>query len=210
MNINKAIEFASRAHAGQTRKYSHQPYVYHPLRVAMYVHNLSNATEEMVQAAVLHDVLEDCPNVTEAQLRENFGPVVVKLVKELTNEKYADIPPLEHHEALKAIREDKVGLLVPGLKSKDLDYESAEMELAVKIKQTNRAGRKAKDRERLKNVSVEAQTIKLADRLDNLKEMYGAPGDFFKKYKSESLALIEVIGHADPETADKIRDICLT
>ncbi len=57
--IIKAAALALRAHEGQKRKHTGFPYIYHPARVAGRVGILPGATEEMVAAAYLHDVLED-------------------------------------------------------------------------------------------------------------------------------------------------------
>jgi GTP diphosphokinase / guanosine-3',5'-bis(diphosphate) 3'-diphosphatase len=51
--LERAIEIAARAHAGQTDK-AGQPYILHPLRVMLAVNSLP---EKM--AAVMHDVVED-------------------------------------------------------------------------------------------------------------------------------------------------------
>lgn len=82
--IFKAAQFAARAHEGQLRKVTGTPYVYHPARVAARVAVRSDATEEMVAAAFLHDVVEDT-DVTCGGLVEAFGPTVAELVMELTN-----------------------------------------------------------------------------------------------------------------------------
>jgi len=53
--------------------------------------------------------------------------------------------------------------------------------------------RKRLDHERLSKVSEEAKLIKLCDRIDNMQETYeaNAPHDFLKKYRKESLDLLE-------------------
>jgi len=51
--LDKAIEIASKAHAGQIDK-AGEPYILHPLRLM----SKFNSTEEMI-VAVLHDVVED-------------------------------------------------------------------------------------------------------------------------------------------------------
>ncbi len=60
--------FASEAHAGQTRKYSPEPYIVHPIRV---METLSGAGMPMpiLAAALLHDVVEDT-NVTAKELSD--------------------------------------------------------------------------------------------------------------------------------------------
>lgn len=80
----EAAHFAARAHASQMRKYTGEPYIYHPGRVASRTALLSYATREMVAAAWLHDTIEDC-GVSPGEIRLYFGPNVRKLVCELTN-----------------------------------------------------------------------------------------------------------------------------
>jgi len=82
--VTKAVNFAFTAHEGQLRKFTKLPYVMHPVRVAFRVSVVPGATEEMVAAAVLHDVLEDTPTEQE-DIEAEFGPVVAGLVSELTN-----------------------------------------------------------------------------------------------------------------------------
>ena len=83
MKLKKAIEFATKAHEGQTRKYTGEPYIVHPLAVMEIVKTVDH-TEEMLMAAVLHDTVEDC-DVTLDQIAFHFGHVVADLVEELTD-----------------------------------------------------------------------------------------------------------------------------
>lgn len=71
----------------------------------------------------------------------------------------------------------------------------------------NRRTRKQKDLEHLKTVSHKAKILKLIDRLDNLLEMQGADTDFKRKYAIESKALVETIGDADTELAERINKV---
>lgn len=76
--LERAIEIAAAAHAGQSDK-AGQPYILHPLRVML---RLDQPNERM--AAVLHDVVEDTP-VTLAQLAaEGFPAAVLDAVVALT------------------------------------------------------------------------------------------------------------------------------
>lgn len=76
--IERAIEIAARAHAGQVDK-AGAPYVFHPLRLM-----LSVDTPEERMAAVLHDVVEDT-SVTLADLEaEGFPSQVIEAVRVLT------------------------------------------------------------------------------------------------------------------------------
>ena len=56
--VEKAIEFAKRAHAGQKRKGTEREYIQHPLEAMRIVAGLTD-DEEIIAAAVLHDTLED-------------------------------------------------------------------------------------------------------------------------------------------------------
>jgi len=83
--INKARVFATAAHAavGQTRKYTGEPYVIHPIEVSELVAS-AGGTDAMVAAALLHDVLEDT-KVTFDVLEAEFGSEVAELVLWLTD-----------------------------------------------------------------------------------------------------------------------------
>jgi len=76
--IEKAIEIAASAHAGQIDK-AGAPYIFHPLRLMF---SVKTPFEKM--AAVLHDVVEDTIK-TLADLRQaGFPPEVVDAVDALT------------------------------------------------------------------------------------------------------------------------------
>lgn len=77
----KALELSLKAHEGQTRK-SGEPYIVHPILVAVITAKISN-DETMVQAALLHDVVEDTAYTIE-ELEQEFGNDVAHLVEGLT------------------------------------------------------------------------------------------------------------------------------
>jgi len=79
--IERAYEFAAKAHEGQTRK-SGEPYIEHPLHVAMILVNLQLDASSLA-AALLHDVEENC-GVENAEIVEKFGPEIAKLVDATT------------------------------------------------------------------------------------------------------------------------------
>jgi len=79
--LEKAIEIAARAHAGQVDK-GGAPYILHPLRLM-----LSVAGPEERMAAVLHDVVEDTPITPDDLRREGFSEMVVSAVIALSNQK---------------------------------------------------------------------------------------------------------------------------
>jgi (p)ppGpp synthase/HD superfamily hydrolase len=79
----EAMKFAIKAHHGQIRKYSNEPYIIHPYEVALLVNTITNDIEVVI-AALLHDTIEDT-DVTETDICRNFGKRVERLVKEVTN-----------------------------------------------------------------------------------------------------------------------------
>ncbi len=82
--ILRAAHYAQQAHHGQTREGTGDPYIVHPGRVASRVSRLDEATEEMVAAAWLHDVVEDC-GVTRDEIASLFGIGVCDIVIGMTN-----------------------------------------------------------------------------------------------------------------------------
>ena len=80
-SIDKAIQLACMAHEGQKR-YSGEEYVCHPLQVAIILVELG-MDNETIQAAILHDVVEDTP-VTLEDIRKTFGGEIAALVDGVT------------------------------------------------------------------------------------------------------------------------------
>jgi len=81
--IEKAKTFATKAHEGQVRKYTGVPYIVHPIEVSEIVAEY-NGSQEMIAAALLHDVVEDT-DVTIEEIRSEFGNSVASLVDDLTD-----------------------------------------------------------------------------------------------------------------------------
>ena len=79
--IEKAYKIADDAHKDQVRK-SGEPYIIHPLCVAIILAELEMDKETIV-AGILHDVVEDTI-MTEAQIGEQFGDDVALLVDGVT------------------------------------------------------------------------------------------------------------------------------
>ncbi len=87
--IRYAYYVAEQAHAGQTRA-SGEPYVTHPLAVATTVAEL-RLDDDAICAALLHDVLEDCPDFTAQKLEKVFGEDVVDIVEGVTKLKFSTV-----------------------------------------------------------------------------------------------------------------------
>ncbi len=77
-----AVALALSAHAGQVRKTDGTPYIIHPLTVAHLV-SLHTNDEEVIAAAVLHDVLEDT-TISTIQVREMLGDRVLQIMLAVT------------------------------------------------------------------------------------------------------------------------------
>lgn len=89
--LDEAIKFATDAHAGQRRKLVDLPYILHPLEAASIAANLT-CDEDVICAAVLHDVVEDTPHTLD-EIREKFGKRVASLVESETEDKRAYLSP---------------------------------------------------------------------------------------------------------------------
>ena len=81
--VKRAEQFAAEAHATQVRKFTGEPYINHPREVAKIVAE-AGLGDEVVAAALLHDVVEDC-DVSIDVIRSIFGRAVARLVMEVTN-----------------------------------------------------------------------------------------------------------------------------
>ena len=79
--IEKAYKVASEAHKNQFRK-SGEPYIIHPLNVAIILADLK-LDKETIVAGILHDVVEDTV-MTEDDLKREFGDDVALLVDGVT------------------------------------------------------------------------------------------------------------------------------
>lgn len=79
--IVRATEFSAEAHQGQFRK-TGEPYVTHPISVAKLLTEM-RMDGPSIQAALLHDVVEDT-DVSREQIEELFGEEVASLVDGVT------------------------------------------------------------------------------------------------------------------------------
>ena len=84
--VDKAITFATKAHEGQFRKGTKLPYIVHPLEVGVIVSRMTQ-DKEVIAAAILHDTLEDCKEVTFSVLCQEFGERVAEIVRAESEEK---------------------------------------------------------------------------------------------------------------------------
>ena len=78
--VTQAVIFAAQAHDGAARKGSEIPYIVHPMEVVAIASTMTD-DPQVLAAAALHDVMEDC-GVTFDALSERFGVRVAGLVCE--------------------------------------------------------------------------------------------------------------------------------
>ncbi|MFC0605397.1 RelA/SpoT family protein [Winogradskyella pulchriflava] len=81
--IRHAFEVALDAHKDQRRK-SGEAYIFHPIAVARIVAKEIGLDATSIAAALLHDVVEDNPNYTIADMERLFGETVARIVDGLT------------------------------------------------------------------------------------------------------------------------------
>jgi GTP pyrophosphokinase len=79
--IEKACDFAQKAHSGQLRK-SGEPYYNHVFSTGLNLASLK-MDADTVAAGIMHDVLEDT-SVTEQEMIDAFGEHITKLVQGVT------------------------------------------------------------------------------------------------------------------------------
>ncbi len=82
--ILRTISYAVRKHGLQKRSGTNLPYIAHPIEVAQILEDHGHTYERIVQAALLHDVLEDT-DATYHEVKSLFGPWVASTVNEVTD-----------------------------------------------------------------------------------------------------------------------------
>ena len=81
--LDKAIQFAVKAHSGVERRGKGFPYIVHPMEAVAIVASITS-DQEMLAAAMLHDVVEDTI-YTEEDIRKEFGDRIARLVASETD-----------------------------------------------------------------------------------------------------------------------------
>ena len=94
--LDKAFALADAAHAGQLRR-SGEPYICHPLNVALLLVELGMDTESLA-AALMHDVVEDTATALE-DIQSQFGPDVARLVDGVTKLTKIQFSSVEEQQA---------------------------------------------------------------------------------------------------------------
>ena len=138
IGLSRVLQFATKAHEGQKRKYSDEDYISHPIEVAKMVNHRSDNNIQMTAAALLHDVLEDT-KVTHSELRlflHNVFSVeaaekVLSLVVELTDVyTHKDFPHMNRksRKQFEALRLFYVSNQAKEIKLADIEHNSESIE----------------------------------------------------------------------------------
>lgn len=163
--IERAYEVARKAHQDQVRK-SGEPYIIHPLYVAIILADLEMDKETIV-AGLLHDVVEDTI-LTKDEIEAMFGEDVGVLVDGVTKLKAFKLDSNEGQETNDKADKDKA-------KNDELQAENLrKMFLAM-----------AKD--------IRVIVIKLADRLHNMRTLGHMPADKQQRISRETLDIYSPI-----------------
>ena len=99
--IDKAYHYAKDHHCGQLRK-DGTPFITHPLAVAQIIAEELRLDSESIEAALMHDCIEDT-DATYAEIAKEFSPAVADLVEgvsKLTRVQYAS----EEEEQMENLR----------------------------------------------------------------------------------------------------------
>ncbi len=128
--LAKAIQLAATAFVDKVDK-GGQPYILHCLRV---MNGVDKSDEELMCAAVLHDLIEDCGDAYSFKDLHNFGfsNRVVRLIMVLTHDKAVDksymdyIKNIANHPDAKQVkladlRDNSDITRLKGLRKKDFD-----------------------------------------------------------------------------------------
>jgi guanosine-3',5'-bis(diphosphate) 3'-pyrophosphohydrolase len=85
--VIKAAVYAAEKHKYQRRKgFNQVPYINHPLKVAQLLQDCGETNDNLIVAAILHDVVEDT-EATHEELIEKFNTEIADLVHEVTDDK---------------------------------------------------------------------------------------------------------------------------
>ena len=96
--VESAYEFAARYHANQRRR-SGEPYINHPVEVALILADDLQMDEDVICAALLHDTVEDT-TATLADLAARYGETVAELVDGVTKLTSIEVDSMDEKQAL--------------------------------------------------------------------------------------------------------------
>lgn len=153
-----AVALAVEAHAGQTRKFSSEPYIMHPLRVSKMIYMLTGDLK-LSAAGVCHDVLED------------------------TIVNYSGLWDATHED---------VAVLVRTV-TKDTSLSKADKEQEFLS--------------RFKDAQLDTVILKLADRVDNLRDIEHQTLTFRDRYIANTEGLLSAMPKINHKVVNTLLDL---
>src|SRR5712691_219272 len=170
--IQRAYNVAKQAHLGTIRR-SGEPYIQHPLEVALLLADMRIDADSIV-AALLHDVVEDT-DFTLDELRQQFGDAVANIVDGVTKFDTLVCNPIVHTEEIGA-KEVNRAQTYPLSQS----VNPTVLDMPEQFEQKHRFARDLKRRQRSETVrkmllamaeDPRVVVLKLADRLHNMRTL---------------------------------------
>jgi myo-inositol-1(or 4)-monophosphatase len=127
IRLQKAYEYSAKAHLGQYRKGTEIPYFSHIITTMNYAMELTDDIE-VLQAAVLHDTVEDT-DITVDDLIRDFGERVARLVEAETENKRMDMPAnqtweIRKKEGIEHLKDSNIDFKIIVLADKTANAES--------------------------------------------------------------------------------------
>lgn len=166
--VEKYHALAGEYHSGQKRKYSGEPYFVHPVAVYLMVASVEPENVIAQAAALGHDIYEDC--LSHLGEEEFKTTILAKIPDELKEDA------------------EKVNKII---------IELSNVYTSERYPDLNRATRKELERERLKGISPDAATVKLADIIDNTRDLMENDPGFARKYLQEKRELMFHLTHGN-------------
>ena len=138
--IREAFEFADKCHSEQKRK-SGEPYIIHPLAVAQIVAEELKLDSESIEAALMHDCIEDSETDHE-EISRLFSPTVADLVEgvsKLTRMQYATKEDEQMENLRKMLMAMSKDIRVILIKISDRLHNMRTMEYQTPVKQKQKS-----------------------------------------------------------------------
>lgn len=91
--LKRALLYSKDKHKDQ--KYGDRPFIVHPILVAQIIELVEPNDTNLICAGYLHDILEDCKDITYENIEKEFNTDIAELVYEVTKTDYNTFPNLK-------------------------------------------------------------------------------------------------------------------
>jgi hypothetical protein len=191
-DIQKALVFATAAHAAinQRRKYTDEPYIVHPIRLAKDALTRPWATVAVVQALLLHDVVEDTRYFVDGQT----GDRVERPAEHLKSGRPLRMVEGITLDLIGQMFGEEVRQIVSGLTDTAMPWDGV------------RAVRMAINRDHALAQPAIVQNAKLIDIKDNIVDIARNDPGFARKYLPEKYDIFKGLKLADPDLRAEVQE----